>query len=137
MKMSDLLYTVVINDDVYECVDYSKPVWMKPSMTGLRFIPNNIDEVQDALIIFGADYLDFSKEIKDSIIKMKQECLKTQGPDALLDPYVTHKLLMVDAKKELKQLVLKAKFLVVNHVGLPEDIDLGCAVQACLAECKC
>ena len=137
MKMSDLLYTVVINDDVYECVDYSRPVWMKPSMTGLRFIPNNIDEVQDALIIFGVDYLDFSKEIKDSIFKMKQECLKAQGPDALLDPYVTHKLLMVDAKKELKQLVLKARFILVNHVGLPEDIELGCAVQACLAECKC
>ena len=137
MKMSDLLYTVVINDDVYECVDYSKPVWMKPSMTGLRFIPNNIDEVQDALIIFGVDYLDFSKEMKESIIKMKQECLKVQGPDALLDPYVSHKLLMVDAKKELKQLVLKARFILVNHVGLPEDIDLGCAVQSCLAECKC
>ena len=137
MKMSDLLYTVVINDDVYECVDYSRPVWMKPSMTGLRFIPNNIDEVQDALIIFGVDYLDFSKEIKDSIIKMKQECLKTQGPDALLDPYVSHKLLMVDAKKELKQLVLKSRFVLINHVGLPEEIDLGCAVQACLAECKC
>ena len=135
--MSDLLYTVVINDDVYECVGYSRPVWMKPSMAGLRFIPNNIDEVQDALIIFGVDYLDFSKEIKDSIIKMKQECLKTQGPDALLDPYVSHKLLMLDAKKELKQLVLKARFILVNHVGLPEDIDLGCAVQACLAECKC
>ena len=137
MKMSDLLYTVVINDDVYECVDYSRPVWMKPSMTGLRFIPNNIDEVQDALIIFGVDYLDFSKEIRDSIIKMKQECLKAQGPDALLDPYVTHKLLMVDAKKELKQLVLKSRFVLINHVGLPEDIDLGCTVQACLAECKC
>ena len=33
--MSDLLYTVVINDEVFECVDYSRPVWMKPSMTGL------------------------------------------------------------------------------------------------------
>ena len=135
--MSDLLYTVVINDDVYECVDYSRPVWMKPSMTGLRFIPNNRDEVQDALIIFGVDYLDFSKQIKDSIIEMKQECLKAQGPDALLDPYVSHKLLMLDAKKELKQLVLKTRFILVNHVGLPEDIDLGCAVPACLAECKC
>ena len=137
MKMSDLLYTVVINDDVYECVDYSKPVWMKPSMTGLRFIPNNRDEVQDALIIFGADYLDFSKQIKDSIKQMKQEGLKAQGPDALLDPYVSHKLLMLDSKKELKQLVLKTRFMLVNHVGLPEDIDLGCSVQACLAECKC
>ena len=137
MKMSDLLYTVVINDDVYECVDYSRPVWMKPSMTGLRFIPNNRDEVQDALIIFGVDYLDFSPTVKNKIIKMKADCLNENGPDSLLDPYVSHKLLMLDAKKELKQLVLKARFLFVNHVGLPEDIDLGCAVQACLAECKC
>ena len=137
MKMSDLLYTVVINDDVYECVDYSRPVWMKPSMTGLRFIPNNIDEVQDALIIFGVDYLDFSPSVKNKIIKMKADCLSENGPDSLLDPYVTHKLLMLDAKKELKQLVLKARFILVNHVGLPEDIDLGCTVQACLAECKC
>jgi hypothetical protein len=44
---------------------------------------------------------------------------------------------MLDAKKELKQLVLKARFVLINHVGLPEDIDLGCTVQACLAECKC
>ena len=137
MKMSDLLYTVVINDDVYECVDYSRPVWMKPSMTGLRFIPNNRDEVQDALIIFGVDYLDFSPTVKNKIIKMKADCLNENGPDSLLDPYVSHKLLMLDAKKELKQLVLKARFILVNHVGLPEDIDLGCAVQACLAECKC
>ena len=137
MQMSDLLYTVVINDDVYECVDYSRPVWMKPSMTGLRFIPNNINEVQDALIIFGVDYLDFSPTVKNKIIKMKADCLSENGQDSLLDPYVTHKLLMLDAKKELKQLVLKARFVLVNHVGLPEDIDLGCAVQACLAECKC
>ena len=137
MKMSDLLYTVVINDDVYECVDYSKPVWMKPSMTGLRFIPHHRDEVQDALIIFGADYLDFSPSVKNKIIKMKADCLSEKGPDSLLDPYDSHKLLMLDAKKELKNLALKARFLVVNHVGLPEDIDLGCKVQACLAECKC
>ena len=137
MKMSDLLYTVVINDDVYECVDYSRPVWMKPSMTGLRFIPNNIDEVQDALIIFGVDYLDFSPSVKNKIIKMKADCLSENGPDSLLDPYVSHKLLMLDAKKELKQLVLKTRFVLVNHVGLPEDIDLGCTIQACLAECKC
>jgi hypothetical protein len=49
--MSDLLYTVVINDEVFECVDYSRPVWMKPSITGLSFIPNNRDEVQDSLMI--------------------------------------------------------------------------------------
>jgi len=104
--MSDLLYTVVINDEVFECVDYSRPVWMKPSMKGLRFIPNNRDEVQDALIIFGVDYLDFSQDLKSKIIKMKADCIK-------------------------------ARFLLVNHVGLPEDIDLGCKVQACLAECKC
>jgi hypothetical protein len=135
--MSDLLYTVVINDEVFECVDYSRPVWMKPSMKGLRFIPNNRDEVQDALIIFGVDHLDFSQDLKSKIIKMKADCISENGPDCLLDPYATHKLLMLDAKKELKNLTLKARFLVVNHVGLPEDIDLGCKVQACLAECNC
>ena len=137
MKMSDLLYTVVINDDVYECVDYSRPVWMKPSMTGLRFIPNKIDEVQDALIIFGVDYLDFSSTVKNKIIKMKVDCISDNGPDCLLDPYATHKLLMLDAKKELKNHALKARFILINHVGLPEEIELGCAVQSCLAECKC
>ena len=135
--MSDLLYSVVIEDDVYECVDYSKPVWMKPSMKSLRFIPHDRNEVQDALIIFGVDYLDFSKEVKNQIIKMKADCIKAQGPDALLDPYDSHKLLMLDAKKELKNLTLNARLLLVNHVGLPEDIDLGCKTQACLAECKC
>ena len=95
--MSDLLYTVVINDEVFECVDYARPVWMKPSMKGLRFIPNNRDEVQDALIIFGVDYLDFSQDLKSKIIKMKADCISENGPDCLLDPYATHKLLMLDA----------------------------------------
>ena len=135
--MSDLLYTVVINDEVFECVDYSRPVWMKPSMMGLSFIPNNRDEVQDALAIFGVDYLDFSKDLKNKIIKMKADCISEKGPNCLLDPYATHKLLMVDAKKELKNLTLKARFILINHVGLPEDIELGCKNQACLAECKC
>jgi hypothetical protein len=68
---------------------------------------------------------------------MKADCISEKGPDCLFDPYATHKLLMVDAKKELKNLTLKARFVLINHVGLPEDIDLGCKVQACLAECKC
>ena len=40
------------------------------------------------------------------------------------------------AKKELKNWTLKGNFLFVNHEGLPEDVDLGCKVDACLAECK-
>ena len=40
------------------------------------------------------------------------------------------------AKKELKNLTFKGNFLFVNHEGLPEDVDFGCKVEACLAECK-
>jgi hypothetical protein len=135
--MSDLIYSLAIEDDYYVCVVGDRPAWFKPSMKGLRFIPNNHDEVQDALIIYGHNYLDFSKNVKDQIVKMIDECHKEQGPDALLDPWITHKLLMLDAKKELKNLEFKASLLVVNHDGLAENIDLGCINSACKAECLC
>jgi len=68
--MSDLVYSLAIEDDFYIMVVFDKPVWSRPSLKGLRFIPNNHDEVQDALIIYGYEHLDFSKEIKDQISKM-------------------------------------------------------------------
>ena len=134
--MSDLVYSLAIEDDFYIMVVFDRPVWSRPSLKGLRFIPNNHDEVQDALIIYGYEHLDFSKELKDQISKMIKDCHKEQGPDAYLDPWSTHKLLMLDAKKELKNLTFKGNFLFVNHEGLPEDVDFGCKVEACLAECK-
>jgi hypothetical protein len=135
--MSDLIYSLAIEDDYYVCVVGDRPAWFKPSMKGLRFIPNNHDEVQDALIIYGYKYLDFSKNIKDQIIKMIDDCHEDQGPNALLNPWITHKLLMLDAKKELKNLEFKGNLLVVNHDGLAENIDLGCRNSACKAECLC
>ena len=134
--MSDLVYSLAIEDDYYLMVDFSRPAWARPSGKGLRFIPNNQAEVQDALIIFGYKNLDFSQNIKDQISKMIEDCHKEQGKDALLDPWITHKLLMLNAKKELKNLTFKGNLLLVNHEGLPEDVDLGCKADACLAECK-
>jgi len=134
--MSDLVYSLALEDDYYLMVVFDRPVWFRPSNKGLRFIPNDHDEVQDALIIFGYENLDFSKEIKNQISKMMEACHKEKGPNALLEPWVNHKLLMLDAKKELKNLEFKGNFLFVNHEGSPDDVDFGCKISGCLAECQ-
>ena len=134
--MSDLMYSMAIEDDFYIMVDFSRPVWFRPSNKGLRFIPMGENEVDDALIIFGVDKLDFSPEIKKQIKQMKADCIKEQGPDCLLEPYLSHKLLMIDARKELKNLTLKGNFLLVTHGGSADHVDLSCKTDGCFAECK-
>ena len=137
ISMSDLVYSLAIEDDYYLMVVYDKPAWFRPSLKGLRFIPNDHDELQDALIIFGHNNLDFSKKVKDQIIQMIDDCHKKQGPDAYLEPWITHEQLMLEAKKELKNLVFKGNILVVNHGGQSDEADLSCLKNACKAKCSC
>ena len=137
--MSDFVYSLAIEDDLFNMTVGDRPVWLKPSGNGLRFIPNDRDEIQDALIIFGHKYLDFPKNTRDQIIEMIEDTHKEMGKDALLEPWKNYKLLMLEAKNELKRLTFKGNLLLVTHEGITEEINFGCDVskiQVCLAECK-
>jgi hypothetical protein len=128
---------MAIEDDFYIMVDFSRPVWFRPSNKGLRFIPEGDNVIDDALIIYGVDKLDFSPEIKKQIKQMKSECIKEQGEECLLEPYLSHKLLMLDARKELKNLTLKSNFLLVTHGGSADYVEMSCKHTGCIAQCAC
>lgn len=135
--MSDLLYTLVVVDDVVVCVDYDRPVWFHSSNNGMRLIPESPESItQDAVIFFGLNHLDLPSEMKSRVKSIIEKERKDQGSNFLID-------LTEYPAEELN--AIRGAALTANlsgHVQVilhgEKDFNFGCEVKSpCIATCKC
>lgn len=145
--MSQLLYTLVINNRVIICVDFQRPVWFYPNSEGMRLIPQRPDTItQDAVLFYGLSNLNISNRTKNKIKKMMDEGAKSVSYEELPEKYLEDQdyLLQLDKypdnyfdeiRSEMANATLSGDIQVIKHQG--GEFNFGCKVKSpCIAVCQ-
>lgn len=134
--MSDLLYTLILDEQVMLCVDFDRPVWFHPDNKGMRVIPQSPATItQDGVIFFGSKNLDLSTEIKEKIKAIIDEARLDQGKDFLVDLTVVETNLLSEIRENVSKSRLSGHVQVILHHE--NKFDFGCDVDSpCIAICQ-